>query len=145
MARKLYLRALLLSLTLTPEIANDDKVKGKWEKGSHHMMEGIRRTCSQVWVCEAPMPTISAVGGKKEASTVGQCSADGGAIDDCNSCIAGEPKDACEFEDGRANTAPAEQAHLATGTWVGTRITNSRCTMSGETSSSQSQSDIVLV
>ena len=67
---------------------------GRWKAGSFTHVNAV---CRQSWVCERP-PGIYPAGCKSTPMqyTTGTCSADGGPIDSCNTCIAGDPKVACE-------------------------------------------------
>ncbi len=75
----------------------ENEVAGKWKRGNFTHANVI---CSQQWSCDTPPVLIDPLKYKSvitpDETTKGVCSADGGTIDACNSCVASEPKTRCE-------------------------------------------------
>jgi hypothetical protein len=113
MSKYFMLTAVLAIFSFTTQAWADDDdcpkgtIEGVWVKGEI-VPNPIPSFCSRMFACvsqsEAQGPTMSDPACKRiytnppaRRMVTGACSADGGAVDSCNECLASAPDDACEY------------------------------------------------
>jgi hypothetical protein len=72
---------------------------GQWVQHGDFAQANV--ACIQVWRCTQGVDVLHPGGTRivttPDKSTIGTCSAGGGAADSCNACITGPPTDPCEY------------------------------------------------